>query len=875
VLQFVSEVSNVKAGDIGVEEQIVLSNPILEAFGNAKTLRNNNSSRFGKWMDIVFDKRTGGILGAEIVNYLLEKSRVVTQAPGERSFHVFYQLCEGASHEIRAKFCINNASEFSYLRKSGCFSIEGVKDAIEFEHLLKSLDRIHFSSSEIEDLLRVLATILHLGNISFEDKGNDSSGISSESPLSVLSEVSGISADTLLSATCERVVKIKSDVQRFNLKKDSAEETRDAISKALYGYLFDWLVMKINSFLNLKADSQSALSMGILDIFGFEVFERNSLEQFFINLANEQLQNHFVHHILKIEQEEYAAEEIDFRAVSYEDNVEAIMLLHSIVDSCDEEVLLPKGSDRSFVEKLNSRLAEKQKSKHYAINLTKPLEFSIKHYAGSVTYTVTGFLDKNRDILHDWAAECFSQSKFTFFDTLLKLRNKESNQPAHVLNRSLDEGKLTELTRSSSNLKLPSVSKRRVQTLGSKFRDQLSTLMLKIENREPRFVRCLKPNNMKTPNNFDPQLVLNQLKYSGLFEVIKIRASGFPFRKPLTNFSEKYKILLSPEDRKLPPKQRAIRIINKYLQDEELKKHYCVGKTKIFFRDVIISALDQHLLKRRTMLLLKSQSVIRAFLARRRFRTLKTIIGDATKAAQASNLRVLEEVFDQAESIGLLDYVQPRFIQIYEFLKEEQRIQEILMDAILESNFAGLEAGLKQADAIDLENRTQSEKIKDLLIRAGKQHQTMIQHEAIRKKIEAALIMDDLSALQNVHDEAGKLFFLEPTLMGKLNQAIAEIMNDQKIIEKLNSAIKRNQIELIEKSFVEATQISRINEERIELIKRAEALVKKTYTEKIHVRKQEDQIFVLIFLFCFRMQSKKGTRQKFTRLFLQPNEVFS
>jgi myosin heavy subunit len=329
VLQFLSDVAGSKTG---VEQQIMLSNPILEAFGNAKTSRNNNSSRFGKWMEILFNN-TGHIVGCKIVNYLLEKSRVVQQAKGERNYHFFYQLCAGSSAADKVQFKIWNADRYSYLNKTGTFYIEGVNDSNDYAEVIDALQKLQFTSDDIENIVAVVASILHLGNIVLAPNSGDgdSSSISNPDQLKIVSNIIQVSPEALENAICFRTLMVRNETQIISLNPEQATDTRDSLSKAMYGNLFDWIIKRINQFLYSSADD-SKFSIGVLDIFGFEVFEKNSFEQFCINFANEKLQALFNDYVFRMECAEYEQEGVTFPGTGFVDNTQTLLLISGIID---------------------------------------------------------------------------------------------------------------------------------------------------------------------------------------------------------------------------------------------------------------------------------------------------------------------------------------------------------------------------------------------------------------------------------------------------------------------------------------------------------------------------------------------------------------
>lgn len=335
ILQYLSEVAG---SPTGVEQEILFTNPLLEAFGNAKTLRNNNSSRFGKWMEVRFESN-GKISGAKIVNYLLEKSRVVFQIQNERNYHIFYQLCAGVEGMDHLK--LGDVSEFNYLNQSGCTTIPGVDDVRDYGETCNSLQKLDFTINEIVLMHELLAGVLHLGNIEFVAQG-EGSAIKNVDRLGIVASVLKMKIDDLKRALTVRSMTIRGETQHILLKDSDASDSRHALAKTIYGKLFDWIVYKINKKLMKSKDK---LTVGILDIFGFEVFQVNSFEQFCINFANEKLQNHFTKHIFFMEQNEYVAEGIDVARIEFTDNEECIQLIEGnpgVIRILDEEVFVPK-----------------------------------------------------------------------------------------------------------------------------------------------------------------------------------------------------------------------------------------------------------------------------------------------------------------------------------------------------------------------------------------------------------------------------------------------------------------------------------------------------------------------------------------------------
>merc|ERR1712130_328694 len=408
-LQYVSEMGGSTSG---VEQQILQSNPLLEAFGNAKTARNNNSSRFGKWMEVKFEAG-GRIVASRIVNYLLEKSRIVKQGPEERNYHVFYQLIVGLKPEVREKLNLNSdPSTYAYLRDSGVYTVPGVSDKLEYDAMANAMNLLNFSEEQMSQIWTIVTAVLNLGNLEFTPDQGEGSKISNEDQLERVAGNLQLEGRVLSTGLVFRSVTVRGSVSMIPLNPELAADARDALSKALYGKLFDWLVQKVNKTLDI--DPKASLVVGILDIFGFEIFKKNYFEQICINYTNEKLQQHFNNYIFKQEQAEYKKEGIDVSQIDFCDNIECLNLIEAkpegLLAMFDEECSVPRGSDRNLIEKMHKVFAEKNKHPFYGRIRKKPETFIIKHYAGDVTYQIEGILAKNKDKIHDSLSLLISKS---------------------------------------------------------------------------------------------------------------------------------------------------------------------------------------------------------------------------------------------------------------------------------------------------------------------------------------------------------------------------------------------------------------------------------------------------------------------------------
>ncbi|KAL5538472.1 hypothetical protein UlMin_045759 [Ulmus minor] len=569
-----------------VEQQVLESNPVLEAFGNAKTVRNNNSSRFGKFVEIQFDQ-TGRISGAAIRTYLLERSRVCQVSDPERNYHCFYMLCAAPPEDIQ-KYKMGNPRTFHYLNQSNCYELDGIDDAKEYIETRRAMDIVGISSDEQDGIFRVVAAILHLGNIEFaKGKETDSSTPKDEKSwfhLRTAAELFMCDVKALEDSLCKRIIVTRDETITKWLDPDSAALSRDALAKIVYSRLFDWLVDKINS--SIGQDPNSKYLIGVLDIYGFESFKTNSFEQFCINLTNEKLQQHFNQHVFKMEQEEYTKEEIDWSYIEFVDNKDVLELIEKkpggIIALLDEACMFPRSTHETFAQKLYQTFKNHQR-------FSKPKlarsDFTICHYAGDVTYQTELFLDKNKDYVVAEHQALLSASKCSFVAGLFPPSAEDSSKSS------------------------------KFSSIGSRFKQQLQSLLETLSSTEPHYIRCVKPNNLLKPSIFENKNVLQQLRCGGVMEAIRISCAGYPTRKPFDEFVDRFS-LLAPEI--LSGSADEVAACKNLLERIGLEG-YQIGKTKVFLRAGQMADLDA----RRSEVLGRSASIIqrkiRSYLARRSF----------------------------------------------------------------------------------------------------------------------------------------------------------------------------------------------------------------------------------------------------------------
>ncbi|URE07310.1 DIL domain [Musa troglodytarum] len=573
-----------------VEQQVLESNPVLEAFGNAKTVRNNNSSRFGKFVEIQFDK-SGRISGAAIRTYLLERSRVCQINDPERNYHCFYLLC-AAPHKDIERYKLGNPKSFHYLNQSNCFKLDGVDDAEEYLATRRAMDIVGISVQEQEAIFRVVAAILHLGNIDFA-KGPeiDSSVIKDDKSrfhLNMTAELLMCDAQSLENALIKRVMVTPEEVITRTLDPASAIVSRDGLAKTIYSRLFDWLVDKIN--VSIGQDPNSKHLIGVLDIYGFESFKCNSFEQFCINFTNEKLQQHFNQHVFKMEQEEYTKEEINWSYIEFVDNQDMLDLIEKkpggIIALLDEACMFPKSTHETFAQKLYQTF---KNNKRFVKPKLSRTDFTICHYAGEVTYQANHFLDKNKDYVVAEHQELLCASKCSFVASLFPPLPVETAKAS------------------------------KFSSIGSRFKLQLQALMETLSSTQPHYIRCVKPNNVLKPAIFENSNVIQQLRCGGVLEAIRISCAGYPTRRTFYEFLLRFG-LLAPE---FLEGNYDDKIACQKILDKMGLKGYQLGKTKVFLRAGQMAELDA----RRAEILGRAartiQRQIRTYIARKEFRVLR------------------------------------------------------------------------------------------------------------------------------------------------------------------------------------------------------------------------------------------------------------
>uniref|UniRef100_A0A087XQZ1 Myosin, heavy chain 14, non-muscle n=1 Tax=Poecilia formosa TaxID=48698 RepID=A0A087XQZ1_POEFO len=621
-------IRSVRVSQGELERQLLQANPILEAFGNAKTVKNDNSSRFGKFIRINFDV-AGYIVGANIETYLLEKSRATRQAKDERTFHIFYQLLCGASEETRADLLLGSADDYRFL-SGGSIPVPGQSDAENFTQTMDSVAIMGFTPEESVSMLKVISAVLQFGNISFtKEKNHDQASMPDNTAAQKLCHLLGINVMEFTRAILTPKIKVGREYVQKAQTKEQADFAIEALAKATYERLFRWLVHRINRALD-RRQRQGASFIGILDIAGFEIFQLNSFEQLCINYTNEKLQQLFNHTMFILEQEEYQREGIEWNFIDFGldlqpciDLIERPAHPPGVLALLDEECWFPRATDRTFVEKLCSE--QGNHSKFYKSKQPRgEADFSIIHYAGKVDYKANDWLIKNMDPLNDNVASLLHQSSDHFVSELWKEVDRIVG---------LDQVSTGESSGSvpfgAAGLK---TKKGMFRTVGQLYKESLTKLMATLRNTNPNFLRCIIPNHEKRAGKLAPHLVLDQLRCNGVLEGIRICRQGFPNRIPFQEFRQRYEILTPNAIPRtfMDGKQASELMINALELDPNL---YRVGQSKVFFRAGVLAHLEEERDLKITDTIIRFQSASRGFLARKAF---------MKKQQQLSALRVMQ-----------------------------------------------------------------------------------------------------------------------------------------------------------------------------------------------------------------------------------------
>eukprot|EP01031_Cornospumella_fuschlensis_P029410 gene29410-35499_t len=662
-LQLLSSIASAWSGKtetIPIEDRVLATNPILESFGNAKTARNNNSSRFGKWIQLNYKsvpvkQGTVKLVGARITQYLLEKSRVIVHASEERNYHIFYQLCANGVADLQP------AANYRYLRFAKSLKVPGIDDKAAFEETQQSMVALGFTALDTQTLFSCLKAILLLGNIVFAEQaptnniGYKASVIGNEFLPLVhnICSLFDLQEEEMCRSLTGRTMTLRGETTRIEFDIPQAQNAINALCKEIYGRLFSFIVYQANTSLqgdefrslgSLEAEDSrkgEGLSIGVLDIFGFEKFKLNSFEQLCINYANEKLHQYFITYVLKKEKDLYEAEGIESSFVTPIDNTDVLQLLEAKANGLfarlDDEVKLPKASDETFLKKLEGDHNNKQNPNRRFIREVKmaALQFEIRHFAGQIRYDCAGFLEKNRDKLYEHLEALLASSGNARFREFMTTDWSKADTEA---------GKAEAATSSLS-------SKNASTTIATRFQNQLGSLMEVLDHSQPQFIKCIKPNNTKEPLEYEEELVLTQLRYSGVLEAIQVRKSGYPTRRAHAAFWKAFWMVPPRTNRTslltLKDYDKCAQVIARLQAVSPLWGDIQLGKTLVFLRSNTTKLLEQEKEKRK---------FVAAMFGQTHFRRKRTLVVYKDMCAARNRLRtaVLKGNLNKRSNISVI-----------------------------------------------------------------------------------------------------------------------------------------------------------------------------------------------------------------------------
>ncbi|XP_067230442.1 myosin-10 isoform X2 [Chanodichthys erythropterus] len=777
-----------------LERQLLQANPILESFGNAKTVKNDNSSRFGKFIRINFDV-TGYIVGANIETYLLEKSRAIRQAKDERTFHVFYQLLAGAGEHLKSDLLLEGFNNYRFL-SNGNIPIPGQQDKDNFQETMEAMNIMSFSHDEILSMLKVVSAVLQFGNIVFKKERNtDQASMPENTAAQKLCHLLGMNVMEFTRAILSPKIKVGRDSVQKAQTKEQADFAVEALAKATYERLFRWLVHRINKALD-RTKRQGASFIGILDIAGFEIFQLNSFEQLCINYTNEKLQQLFNHTMFILEQEEYQREGIEWSFIDFGldlqpciDLIERPANPPGVLALLDEECWFPKATDKTFVDKLVQEQGTHGKFQKPR-QLKDKADFCIIHYAGRVDYKADEWLMKNMDPLNDNVATLLHQSTDKFVAELWKDVDRIVG---------LDQVAGMNETAFGATYK---TKKGMFRTVGQLYKESLTKLMATLRNTNPNFVRCIIPNHEKRAGKLEPHLVLDQLRCNGVLEGIRICRQGFPNRIIFQEFRQRYEILTPNAIPKgfMDGKQACERMIRALELDPNL---YRIGQSKIFFRTGVLAHLEEERDLKITDIIIYFQSVCRGYLARKAF---------AKKQQQLSALKVLQR--------NCAAYLKLRHWQWWRlFTKVKPLLQVTRQEEEMQA---------KDEELIKVKER--QVKVENELVEMERKHQQLLEEKNI--------LAEQLQAETELFAEAEEM---RARLVAK-KQELEEILHD--LESRVEEEEERNQSLQNEKKKMQS-HIQDLEEQLDEEEAARQKLQLEKVTAEAKIKKMEEDILLL------------------------------
>ncbi|XP_058126016.1 myosin heavy chain, muscle isoform X2 [Anopheles ziemanni] len=732
-----------------LEDQVVQTNPVLEAFGNAKTVRNDNSSRFGKFIRIHFTG-SGKLAGADIETYLLEKARVISQQTLERSYHIFYQMMSGAVKGLKELTMLSSRISDYPTITQGKTRIPGVNDAEEFEQLDEAFNVLGFTQEEKDNIYRITAAVMHMGRMQFKQKGREEQAeADGTEDGDRVAKLLGVGTDDLYKNLLKPRIKVGNEFVTKGQNKDQVTNSVGALCKGIFDRTFKWLVKKCNETLDTK--QKRAQFIGVLDIAGFEIFDFNGFEQLCINFTNEKLQQFFNHHMFVLEQEEYKKEGIVWAFIDFGmDLLACIDLIEKpmgILSILEEESMFPKATDQTFAEKLMTNHLGKS-APFMKPRPPKPGipagHFAIGHYAGVVSYNITGWLEKNKDPLNDTVVDQFKKGSNALVVEIFADHPGQSADPAAAKGGRGKKGA-------------------GFATVSSSYKEQLNNLMTTLKSTQPHFVRCIIPNEMKTAGVVDAHLVMHQLTCNGVLEGIRICRKGFPNRMMYPDFKLRYKILCPHLIKEPCPPEKVAQIVLAHIQLPE--EQFRMGKTKVFFRAGVLGQMEEFRDERLSKIMSWMQAWCRGYLSRKEFKKMQE---------QRVSLEIVQR--------NLRKYLK---LRTWAWWKLWQKVKPLLNVSRVEDQIAKLEEkATKAQEAFEKEEKMRKEL------------------EALNSKLlaEKTALLDSLSgekgALQEYQEKSAKLTAQKNDLENQLRDTQERLAQEEDARNQLFQTKKKLEQEI-------------------------------------------------------------------------------
>ncbi|XP_072549161.1 myosin-4-like [Salminus brasiliensis] len=782
-----------------LEDQIIQANPLLEAFGNAKTVRNDNSSRFGKFIRIHFGT-TGKLASADIETYLLEKSRVTFQLAAERSYHIFYQLtCNKKPELIDMLLITTNPYDFAFVSQ-GEISVKSIDDAEELVATDEAIDILGFTSEEKVGIYKLTGAVLHYGNMKFKQKQREEQAEpDGTEEADKAAYLMGLNSADLLKNLCYPRVKVGNEYVTKGQNVQQAYNSIGALAKSVYEKMFLWMVIRINQQLDTKQQRQHFI--GVLDIAGFEIFDFNTLEQLCINFTNEKLQQFFNHHMFVLEQEEYKKEGIEWEFIDFGMDLAACIELiekpMGIFSILEEECMFPKSTDTSF----KNKLYDQHLGKNNCFLKPKPVKgkaeahFSLVHYAGTVDYNIAGWLEKNKDPLNESVVQLYQKSSVKLLALL------------YVSYAGADDS-------SGSGKKGGKKKGASFQTVSALFRENLNKLMSNLRTTHPHFVRCLIPNETKTPGVMENHLVIHQLRCNGVLEGIRICRKGFPSRILYGDFKQRYRILNAsavPEGQFMDNKKAAEKLLGSIDLDHS---QYKFGHTKVFFKAGLLGVLEEMRDERLAQVVTSTQAVCRGYLVRTEYKKMiarrESIYTIQYNMRSFMNVKhwpwmklyfKIKPLLKSAESEKEMAQMKVDFAKCKEDLaKSESRrkeLEEKIVSVVQEKNDLLLQVQAEADNLMDAEERCEG------LIKSKIQLEAKLKETAERLEDEEEINAELTAKKRKLEDECSEL----KKDMDDLELTLAKV-------EKEKHAMENKVKNLTEEIVSQDENISKLNKER-------------------------------------------------------------